>query len=57
MGMKNGDDLTIPVCFTCHDMIHRAGKETDLLAGVGIEDAVSYARGLYYGRDEYEPFE
>ena len=36
MGMRNGDDMTIPLCFRHHTELHAAGNETAFLGMFGI---------------------
>lgn len=57
LGLKAWDCYVVPLCFVCHDKAHRAGTERKMMAKAGIHDANAYALGLYYGRDDYEPFE
>lgn len=57
MGIKSGDDCVIPLCYNHHYELHMYGDETEFLAIHGLENPLSYARGLYYKRNEYEPFE
>lgn len=43
MGVKAGDDMTIPLCPPHHDALHRSGNETKFLHEYGIDGIVEAA--------------
>lgn len=47
MGLKNGDDYSIPLHYKIHDALHRDGDEVGFLARFGITNQCELARGLY----------
>lgn len=44
MGVKSGDDWTLPLCPSHHDALHRSGNETKYLQSHGIDGAVEARR-------------
>jgi hypothetical protein len=40
MGLKSGDEWTVPLCFHCHERLHRAGNEPGWWAELGIDPIV-----------------
>jgi len=46
MGMKAGDDMTVPLCPICHASLHADGNETRWLAERGI-DGPALAATMY----------
>ena len=47
VGMKSGDDCTIPLCITCHRKQHESNERTWWEAYGGIEKATALAKTLY----------
>jgi hypothetical protein len=51
LGIKNGDNFTIPLCRTHHDKLHMFGSEELFLALHGI-DGVKIASDLWNGEPD-----
>jgi hypothetical protein len=48
MGVKSGDDWTLPLCPEHHNSLHASGNETKYLQSHGIDGAVE-ARRIHQG--------
>ena len=46
MGMKNSDDMCVPLCHTHHSELHGA-EEVSYLSRRGVDDAPALAADLY----------
>jgi hypothetical protein len=47
MGIKSGDDKSVPIHTFIHDRLHGVGDETEFFRGFGIDDPVGVAQFLY----------
>lgn len=49
MGLKTGDNFTVPLCYICHSALHRNGNEPAFfeIYGWDYEDVKDLARRLW----------
>ena len=48
MGLKTGDNWTIPLCHRCHLRLHHMGeKATWKCRGIGLDEVTNYATKLW----------